>query len=132
MNSIWATSIWLYLGDVVFVAFVIWGTAEATIWAATRIGRELKLNLTYTQLRKFALFQIIWMLASLVLFKFIILQGGPHFNHLIGTGDHGSVQFSTLGEAFAAIATIVGLIRWVRWSLRHLDTWRTEDVYDRN
>lgn len=132
MNSIWATSIWLYLGDVVFVAFVIWGTLSAAVWACTRLARELKMTLSYNQLRRFAAFQIAWLFASLVLFKFIILQGGPGFNHLVGTGNHGSVQFSTIGEGFAAVVTLIGLARWVRFMARHLTTWHREDLYDSN
>jgi hypothetical protein len=132
MNSIWATSIWLYLGDVVFVAFVIWGSLETAIWAVKKMCRDLKMNLSYTQIKRFAIFQVVWLFASLLLFKFIILQGGPGFSHIVGTGNHGSVQVSTIGEGFAAIATIIGLIRWVRFVARHIVTWSKEDLYDSN
>ena len=118
MKTIWATTIWLYLGDVCFVGLLIWGASWAAIRAATTTARQLKLRITYSQLQKFMTFQVVWLLLGLIGFKFIILQGGPGFTHTVGTGNHGSVQFSTAGEAVAAILTIAGLWRWALFIYR--------------
>lgn len=119
MKTIWAQSIWLYLGDVIMVSLVVWGACWACIRTAQSGARALRLNLTYRQLQHFMAFQTIWLLAGLIGFKFIILQGGPGFNHLVGTGNHGSVQFSTAGEAIAAALTLIGLYRWAVFLYRH-------------
>jgi hypothetical protein len=118
MKTIWATSIWLYLGDVCFVGLLIWGTSWAAIRAAQRTSRMLRLNLSYTQLKHFMTFQVIWLLTGLIAFKFIILQGGPGFTHTVGTGANGSVQFSTAGETAAAALTAIGLWRWALFLYR--------------
>ena len=120
MNNIFASSIWLYLGDVLLVAYLLYGTADLIAQAAKRTGHTITTNLTSEQLRRIATFQILWLLTGLIAFKWIILQGGPGFTHTVGTGNHGSVQFSTAGEAAAAIVTLYGAYRWTRKALNHI------------
>jgi hypothetical protein len=120
MKNIFLSSAWLYLGDVSMVALLIWGVCFTALMCARKIDLQLRMNFTTSQVRKFCAFQIIWLLAGLVLFKLIILQGGPGFDHTVGTGNHGSVQFSTAGEAIAAILTLVGLYRWLIFFTHHV------------
>ena len=120
MNNIFASSIWLYLGDVLLVAYLIYGTIAITDHASQHRLHHLLPNLTAAQLRRIATFQIIWLFAGIVAFKWIILQGGPGFNHTVGTGNHGSVQFSTAGEIAAAITTLYGTSRWIRTAIHHM------------
>jgi hypothetical protein len=118
MRSVFASSIWLYLGDVLFVSFLLVGTVSL----AARLARRwaCRLAVAPRQLRNFMLFQIVWLFLGLVLFKLIILQGGPGFTKAVGTGNNGSVQFSTIGECFAALVTGYGFSRWLHWIVAHV------------
>lgn len=129
MKNIFLSSAWLYLGDVSMVALLIWGVCFTTLQCAREIDLQLRLNFSANQVRKFCAFQIVWLIAGLVLFKLLVLQGGPGFSHLIGTGNHGSVQFSSAGEAIAAILTLVGLYRWLLFFTHHVSR---AFHYDRN
>lgn len=120
MPNVWESSIWLYLGDTIMVAAALYGAAAA-IGAAIRHSRGfLILDVTDKMLHRFAYFMVIWMASALILFKFIVLQGAPDFTKNVLTGNHGSVQFSTAGEAVAGVLTLFGLFKWAKWSARHL------------
>jgi hypothetical protein len=125
MNSVFATSIWLYVGDVIFVGAVLTGLATLNLMIARRITTSPLITISDRAANKVMIFLTAWLLAALILFKFIILQGGPTFTKLVATGNHGSVQFSTLGEIAAGIATGIGLARWTRWAIAHLHFDRT-------
>ena len=120
MNNIFASSIWLYLGDVLLVAYLIYGTIATIDRASQHRLHHLLPNLTTAQLRQIATFQVIWLFTGLVAFKWIILQGGPGFTHTVGTGNHGSFQFSTAGEIAAAITTLYCTSRWIRTAINHM------------
>lgn len=109
MHNIFATSVWLYLGDALFVTFLIIGTASAIGRTALILKRTLTLSIPQHAIKPLITFQIVWLTTGLILFKAIILMGGPGWSHNVGTGNHGSVQFSTAGEAIAAITTAAGL-----------------------
>ncbi|MCU1362394.1 MAG: hypothetical protein JWM55_222 [Acidimicrobiaceae bacterium] len=115
---IWISSAELYLGDVILVSALVGGLI-ATIGLSVKHSRKfIILDIDTNHLKRFMYFQIGWLLAALVLFKFIVLQGGPGFTKSVLTGKHGSVQFSTAGEIAAAVVILVGLYRWGRWLYR--------------
>ena len=122
MKSIFASSAWLYLGDAIMVASLIYGALALTTRIAEQTHRHVTTSITAKQLRNFARFQIAWLVTGLVGFKWVILQGGPGFTHTVGTGNHGSVQFSTAGELVAALVTLYGLTRWIAWWMNHTTT----------
>jgi hypothetical protein len=62
--------------------------------------------------------QWVWLCAALVLFKFVVLQGGPGFTKEVLTGAHGSVQFSTVAEVLALALCGIGAGRWARKASR--------------
>ena len=120
MKTTLGTTLWLYLGDSIFVGLLLLGTVSLINTIATRLHHSITFHaLTTKQLRHAGYFLTVYMIATLACFKFIILMGGPGWNHTIGTGNHGSVQFSTLGEATAAIVTVLGLFRWGKLATAH-------------
>lgn len=117
MKSIWYSTFTLYAGDSIMVAALIAGTIAAVGAWVRHTRRFLILDLPEESLRNFAFFQIIWLMTGLVLFKAVVIQGGPHIGRFLLTGDHGSVQFSTAGEAVAFALMLFGLYRWGRWGV---------------
>jgi hypothetical protein len=120
MKSIFASSFFLYLGDVEFIAMLLAGTGFAIGSLIRRSRRYIVLDLETKQLIRF----IIWALAvsfiNLVIFKFDVLWSGGQVNKLLLTGNHGSIQFSTAGEAAAFALCLYGLYRWARAIMRHV------------
>jgi hypothetical protein len=120
MKSIFASSIFLYLGDVMFVSLLLAGTGFAIGSFIRKSRRYVVLDLETKQLNKFIAWTIIVSFINLVIFKFDILWSGGQVNKLILTGNHGSVQFSTMGEAAALLLSAYGAYRWVRAARRHV------------
>ena len=120
MKSVFLSSIFLYLGDVMMVALLFAGTGF-TVGAIIRHSRRfVVLDITERNLRQFAAFQIIWLSAGLILFKFVVLQGGIGIHKSILTGNHGSLQFSTAGEAAAALLALYGFYRITKSGTKHV------------
>lgn len=110
----------LYAGDSIMVAALIAGAITAVGAWVRHTRKFIVLDLPEESLRNFAFFQIIWLMCGLVLFKAIVIQGGPHIGRFLLTGPHGSVQFSTCGEVVAFALMIYGFYRWCRWAWKTL------------
>jgi len=120
VTNIWYSSAFLYLGDTMLVSALLGGTIAMVAVAVKRSRSIVFLDVSSDQLRKFAYFQILWMMSALILFKFVVLQGGLHIHKSVLTGAHGSVQFSTAGELVAFLLAGYGLYRWAHWLAHHL------------
>jgi hypothetical protein len=98
MKSIFASSIFLYLGDVMFVSLLLAGTGFAIGSFIRKSRRYVVLDLETKQLNKFIAWTIIVSFINLVIFKFDILWG----------------------EAAALLLSAYGAYRWVRAARRHV------------
>jgi Ca2+/H+ antiporter len=120
MKSIFASSYFLYLGDVMFVTLLTFGVGFCIGALIRRSRRYMILDLDAKQLNRLVAWAIAVSFINLIAFKLDILASGGQVNKLILTGNHGSVQFSTAGE-FAAFALCgYGAYRWGLAAKRHL------------
>ena len=119
MHSVFLSSTFLYGSDAMLVFLFLTGCSATLATIARRTHHAITINLTTTHLRHAARFLVLWLAAGLVLFKFIVLQGGPGIAvHHILTGNHGSDQFSTTAEALGGLLCLIGAYRWGRILLR--------------
>lgn len=119
MSNIFMSSFVLYLGDSMMVLLLITGTWFATLSAIKLTHRFVIIDISERTLKLGALFAIAITMANLIAFKFLLLSSGPNYKAL-GTGNHGSVQFSTAGECVAGLLMIFGIYGWCRTITRHI------------
>jgi hypothetical protein len=120
VKSIWYSTFTLYAGDSIMVAMLLAGAIEAVGTWVRHTRKFIVLDLPEESLRNFCFFQIMWLMCGLVLFKAVVIQGGPHIGRFLLTGAHGSDQFSTAGEAVGFAIMLYGLYRWCHWGIKTL------------
>jgi hypothetical protein len=120
MKNIFASSYFLYLGDVMFIVLLTTGCGFAIGSIIRHSRRYVVLDLETRQLNKLMIWAVAVSFLNLVAFKFDILWSHGQVSKLILTGNHGSVQFSTAGEAAAFALCMYGAYKWTRTARKHL------------
>lgn len=111
------------------VAFGIWGACATWWWALTHARRWVIIDLTHQQLKHLAAFATVYLMAGLILFKFVVLQGGPGFTKAVLTGKHGSLQFSSAGEITIGALTLLGIWRWAVFLRKHIRLTKAQETW---
>lgn len=118
MRDVFASSFVLYFSDALFVVLLVAGVVTVVRFVAPKLVERFSLFVTERFLRRFFYAQLLWMVLTLVGFKFVLLSSSVVVNKAILTGTGGSVEFSSVGEFVGACLIIVGAGTAFKWWLR--------------